>query len=321
MSNQRTGKAVRDSLMNLPANLQETYAKMLEKILPDDRKYVRRALLWLSFAVRPLSLAELNEAVVLDESDTTLVEDDQLFPPQIILNLCQGLIDSDMGKLTLSHSSVKDFLTSNWITTSKVRDFRLDYLDGNRTIMRKCLTYLCFDDFKYGYSILKTQIDGRFEKYPLLSYAAHFWAIHGNICSFDAPDREIVNRFFATKKLLHGGNFGVWVQCLIPRAGQYDIERTEPLYYAASFGLVPVIKAIIESDPHLNIDAEGGRVGSTPLFVAGWRKNYDVVELLLQAGADPELLDYSTGYDLISFAKAYGDYRLLELIDKYRKVK
>ena len=183
--------------------------------------------------------------------------------------------------------------------------------------MRKCLAYLSFNSFRSGYSPLQRNVAEHFVRYPLLEYSAYHWASHGTVCNFDDTDRDIITQFFATKALPFRGNFGVWVQCLIPEADCDDIERPEPLYYAASFSLVPVIKAILDSNATLDIDAGGGRFGSTPLFVACFRGHYEVVELLLRAGADPELKDGS-GFTAITFAEDYHDHRLLSLFHQYK---
>lgn len=273
---------------------------MLERVSPSDQKIVRAALSWLCFTNWPLTLAQLNEAVVLDESDTVLEDDSMLVSPLILLQLCQGLIDLDMQTVNLAHASIKEFLTSEWILSSKVRYFSLDPSTADKTMMRKCLSYLCLDNFRCGYTTSRGLVWKRLKTNPLLRYAAEFWAIHATSCNLDDTDRHLINRFFDTKRLPRRGNFGLWVQTLIPEADCADIEATQPLYYAASFGLIAVVKTILESDPDVKIDAPGGRRRSTPLFVACWRRHYKVAELLLRAGADPHIEDPSTGLTVFS---------------------
>jgi hypothetical protein len=304
---------MRHALENMPDNLQETYASMLERIPKADWAIAQEALLWLSFADGPLNLAELGEAVVLEESDTSLDGDRRLHKPQILLEICQGFIDFNMGRITLAHSSIKTFLCSEWIRSSAVKFFCLDSATANKRIMRKCLTYLLFDDFRSGYTELDVLIEERFSNYPLLGYAAHHWAIHGNSCDFDGADHQLVARFLKTRQLSRGGNFSLWIQTLIPDADLEDIQRTQPLYYAASFGLVPVVKSILDGDPNLDIDSPGGRFGSTPLFVACYRENYMVAELLLAAGADPNMKDES-GFTPITYTEKYGPQDIFELL-------
>ena len=287
----------------MPSTLRETYVNILERIDPSDWELARKALFWLSFSKQTLTLRELNEAVVLEETCTVFDEDMELVSPRILLQICQGLITQDeFGAVTLAHASIKDFLTSEWISSSGVKYFRLDPATADKTIMRQCLTYLCFENFRSGATPLGHLIEERKTNYPFLLYAAHFWATHGVSCEFDDHDRHLVNRLFDSKRLPNRGNFGVWVQTLAPDVNFESIQSTEPLYYAASFGLVPVVKAILASDPGLDIDARGGRFQSTPLFVACWRLNMEVAKLLLEAGADPNIVD-SSDLTIFSLAK------------------
>lgn len=276
------------------------YANTLEHINLEDIPFVHEALFWLSFAKQPLTLRSLNEVVVLDETDTVLDEDMMLVPRDILLQLCQGLISVDQaGHVNLAHSSVKEFLTSEWIRTSRVSHFALDASTADATIMRKCLTYLCLDNFKPGYSEFKKRTRIRW----FLNYAAYFWPTHGTHCKFGESERKLVNRFFATKSLPRRGNYGVWIEALIPGVDHSIIENTEPLYYAASFGMAAVVKAILASDPGIDLNAPGGRVGATPLFAACWRHNYEVAEILLRAGADPKIADPGTGVSVLGLAR------------------
>jgi hypothetical protein len=295
---------MRASLSNLPGTLREMYANTLERVNPEDIPFVYNALFWVSFAKQPLTLRSLNEVVVLDETCTILDEDMMLIPRDILLQICQGLISVDQaGHVNLAHSSVKEFLTSEWIRSSRVSHFALDATTADATIMRKCLTYLCLKNFKHGYDEFKKRTKVR----SFLYYAAYFWPIHGTHCEFGSSERALVNRFFATKNLPRRGNYGVWIQALIPSADHSIIENTEPLYYAASFGMASVVKAILASDPGIDINAPGGRTGATPLFAASWRRNYEVVEVLLKAGADPKIADPGTGVNVLGLARM-GNY-------------
>lgn len=64
------------------------------------------------------------------------------------------------------------------------------------------------------------------------------------------------------------------------------------------------------------MDARGGRYGSTPLFAACWRGNYETAELLLQAGADPYLVDNSSALTIFSLHKSTQFSRLLANLAK-----
>lgn len=301
---QRTPKAMKIALSNLPGSLRETYANTLERISPDDWMFVREALFWLSFGARPFGLGELNEAVIIDEECTELDEDMMLVPPQLLLHLCEGLISQDhSGQIRLAHASVRDFLTSEWIRTSRVKYFSLDPTTADATIIRKCLSYLCLDNFKDGYEPDRNETLKYVTEYKFIRYAARYWPDHAASCELGEAEQKLVKRFFDTGNLPRRGNFGSWVQVLLPGADGNVIEMTHPLYYAASFGMMSIVKAILTSDPTVWIDAPGGRVGATALFAASNRHNYAVAEVLLQAGADPTIKDPETLFSVLNLAQ------------------
>ncbi|RAK73166.1 uncharacterized protein BO72DRAFT_531283 [Aspergillus fijiensis CBS 313.89] len=317
----RTAKSIREALRTLLKTLGEVYIHMLEQISPSDMELSRNTLFWLSFSKRLLTLSELSEVVVLEEACTVLDEDTKLISPRILLHICQGLITEDeFGRVKLSHSSVKEFLTSHRIRTSSVRYFGLDPATADQTMTRLCLTYLCLDDFRSGYAWSFDEVAAREHEHPFLSYAGAFWATHGGACDFDVDgDRQLVNKLFDSRCLPRQGNYGVWVQTLIPEAENQVIETTHPLYYAASFGLVPVVKALLASVPGLDVDAPGGRYGSTPLFVACWRGHYEAAGLLLEAGADPYLPDSGAGVTIFSLPHSAQFAQLLATVLSRRK--
>ncbi|KAJ5538442.1 hypothetical protein N7494_007921 [Penicillium frequentans] len=312
---QRTTRSMREALRNLPGTLREMYAKTLDQISVEDRPFVREALFWTSFAQdhvyasEMLTLDVLNEVVVLDEECTTLDEDMMLVPAQILLDICQGLITRDQsGYVALAHSSIKDFLTSDWIKTSRVRYFSMDPATANTTIMRKCLMYLCLDNFKDGYT-KKGEISRLCRTYRALRYATYMWAQYAAAAELGDAERCLVQKFFDTRHLPRQGNFGVWMQALMPSVRFSIIEKTHPLYYASSYGLTSVVKMIIDFDKDLDINAPGGRVGATAVFAASHRQNFDTVDLLLKAGADPRIKDPGTGLcvlDLFKLSKWSG---------------
>lgn len=307
LSGQRTARLIREALRKLPGTLRETYASILERIAPADWEFARRALFWTSFAYQPLTLAELSEAVVIDQDCTVLDDDMQLVAPQMLLQICQGLITEDeLGRVSLAHSSVRDFLTSEWIRSSRVRYFSLNPSTANQIIRRQCLTYLCLDNFRSGYALSEELLWQRMDAHHFLEYAAQFWAVHGDSesCTFEDRDWQLVGRLFSTRQLQRRGNFGVWVQTLLPNVDIANIDATQPLYYAASFGLEQVVRAILDSNP--DIDAPGGRTGASALFIACWRRNYKIADILVQAGANIDFTDENTGFSVRQLALEDG---------------
>ena len=317
MGNQSTGKLVDKALRELPADLNSTYASMMARIPRDNQGFAKEALLWLSFALRPLKLTELCETLAFNESDTTVDPSDRLLDANDLLKWCQGLITYNSGTscVTLSHSSVRTYLVSEHIRHGPSSFFSLDENAVNRLLFRKCLTYMMFTDFSKGYIRLYPEWKAFSRRWPLLNYTSNYWASHAYTIDpgLEPCDQASISRFCSTSKNELGGNFGFWVQCLCPEADIRVARDTQPLYYAASFGLRAVVGLLISANRNIELDALGGRHSSTALQVACYRGHYEVAKLLLDAGANPYLRD-EVGGSTLFYALVRGNADVAELL-------
>ncbi|KAF9232035.1 ankyrin repeat-containing domain protein [Melanogaster broomeanus] len=108
---------LQEAMETLPGTLYETYDRMLRAI--DKKEFggpiARRALMWLVTALGPLTLSQLAEALAINVDKPAL--DSTLAPMRKtgILEICGSFVshDKETGIITLSHYSVKEFLTSN----------------------------------------------------------------------------------------------------------------------------------------------------------------------------------------------------------------
>jgi hypothetical protein len=311
LSTLRTGRDIKQALKDIPSTLHETYAAMLDRIPDWDREIAREALMWLCFSLRPLYLDELSEAVILREDDISLDSDCRLNNPDVILEICQGLIYSSDDEVTLAHDSIRSFLLSDWIRTSKAAYFAMDPAECHRRITRKCLAYLSFDKFAAGPIDTQWQLIGRFALFPLLKYASELWPIHSERFPLEAEDEAAILSFFNTS---NSGSFGSWVQCLLDTTDLDAIRNTEPLYYAASYNMVSILKILLRPGSNVDVNKRGGRYQSPPLFVAVWRGNREAVEILLEAGADAHAKDSGSDINSIQLAHRMGTYGSFEKI-------
>ncbi|KAF2095195.1 ankyrin repeat protein [Rhizodiscina lignyota] len=311
----RTGRDIRKALREMPTTLNETYVRLLQGIPLSDRAFAREALMWLCFSLRPLNLLELGEAVVLQEDDQDLDADCRLGNDEAILQICQGLVDykRERKEVTLAHDSIRSFLTSGWIKTSEAAYFALNPIESHRTILRKCITYLSFKPFAAGRAPNLKSV--WIFAYPLLPYVTQLWPIHSENFTLNTQDEDLILSFFDTKRHRNGGCFDSWVQFLLGQPESGKVEQTEPLYYAASYDMVPIVKLLLKRDPNIKIDAPGGRYGSTPLFIACYRGNIDSAKLLVEAGANCDAGDES-GWSCREMAMEQGLHELVELMPK-----
>ena len=219
LATQRTPRLVLKALAELPGNLDKTYAAILLGVPNADRDFVREALLWLCFSLRPLTLDELCEAVVLQEGDRTIDDSCRLVPPQQLVKLCRGLvvINESSQTVTLAHSSTRNFLTGEDIKRSACSSFALDAYDSQRSMVRMFLTYLTIVDFTH-WSRDSREVYDWFHEYPLLDYASQNWCAHARRCQdwLTEADLCLVDDFTATHRIQGAKSaFTFWARCLL----------------------------------------------------------------------------------------------------------
>lgn len=76
------------------------------------------------------------------------------------------------------------------------------------------------------------------------------------------------------------------------------------LMMAASYGNVSAVNRLM--DLGVSVDSRESRVGRTALMNAVWEGRFEVVELLLQRGADPFVIDFD-GKNLLTYAQISGE--------------
>ena len=98
-------------LESLPEGLEETYRRTLIAIdrRPCDVRRVRRVLVWLVTALRPMRLDELLEAAMIDLDYQALDSRFKLMNAAYLLEVCRSLVvhHEETDIISLSHMSVK----------------------------------------------------------------------------------------------------------------------------------------------------------------------------------------------------------------------
>lgn len=236
------------------------------------------ALMWLCHSERPLRAEELCLALAV-EIGSVDYNAENVSSIQTVLSCCQGLVvkDEQGSTLRLSHFTLQEYLTSH------PSFFR----SPHATIAETCLTYLNWrpvvDLSAFGF---------QFTQYTaFLEYSALHWGTHmkkqpstrGTALAlelFTQYERHISARLLLEHTL--GQNF----LDSIP-----DFSRFGGLHCASLFGVVEVVRALMEID-----DVDINRVddtGATPLLWAAKNGHGEVVELFLrQQGINPDSPDY-----------------------------
>ena len=273
--------------MELPETLDATYERILQEIPQSNRELAHRLLQCLVVAVRPITVEELAEVLAIDFSpmggiprlNEGLRWEDQ---EQAILSACSSLVSVvDPGisptyrVVQFSHFSVKEFLTSDRLATSKVeasRYYHIRWEAAHVTMAQACLGVL-----------LRLDNQIRLERYPLASYAADNLGHHAEFDTVMLHNQHGFDSLFD----LGQPHFGtlLWVRY---RVGHPERPQIAPLYWAAQEGYRNLIDFLVLKRPEdLTAMGEYG----TPLHAALRRRHADASRRLLGHYANLDVRD------------------------------
>ena len=286
--------SIRRALNELPTTLDETYERALEAIPKEKWQHAHRLFQCLVVAIRPLRVEELAELFAIEFDRDAGPKLKESWRPEsaedAVLSACSTLIAVIRNKgskiVQFSHFSVKEYLTSDRLRTSKIGNVRHHHipLDAAHTILaRACLTVL----LQLDESVDKK----RLETFPLAFYAAQHWVDH-------AKHMDVASRFQgAIEQLFNPSNpylaAWTWIHDMDSRwvreaIDDYEELPTQPkataLYYAVLCGFSGLADYLIVTHGE-NVNAKCGRHGS-PLHAASYKGHLDDARLLLAHGAD-----------------------------------
>lgn len=149
------------------------YGEAIKRIdgLRDKRgKSARKALSWITYAERTLTVGELCHALAVDIDDKDLNEDN-IPDMKDIVSFCAGLvvIDEASNVIRLVHYTTQEYFQrarENWIPNAQ------------QEITLVCITYLSFNPFRTGPCDSYENFTSRQDKYELLNYASTYWGHH-----------------------------------------------------------------------------------------------------------------------------------------------
>ncbi|TGO61134.1 hypothetical protein BELL_1172g00010 [Botrytis elliptica] len=194
----------------MPLGIGDAYEREVEKIIKNPRIEERNEaimiLRWVLFAVRPLQVKQLAEALIVSDDKVSERYPEEYLPDnwkesfvdedyvqEIILRPCGSLLQLRSGKedeilanktVHFVHFSVKEYLSS--LTNESVLGRALGLLDTRTEelrLARICLRYLTLNVFEE----MSASSDNT--TYPFLEYAAWAWFFHGFDRNFAPPNK------------------------------------------------------------------------------------------------------------------------------------
>jgi ankyrin repeat protein len=267
--------------------LDETYARVLSQIPQGSQEHAHRMLQCLMVAVRPLRVEELAELLAFEfgtvqgavpKYRTDWRPTDQV---EAVLSTCSSLtsIVDDHGSqvVQFSHFSVKEFLTSNRLSSSlgDFSQYRILPGPAHTILAQACLGFLL-------------HLDGHTddESFPLAEYAARHWVTHAQFEDVASRLKNGMETLFDCSK----PHFATWV-------GIYNMDEESspessstipsPLYYSSLCGFSDLVEHLSTKNP-LHVNAIGGK-HNFPLLAALVGKHIRVAEILLERGANVDI--------------------------------
>ena len=269
-----------DALSRLPHALDDAFAKTIDRVQRQpggQRELSMNTLMWLTHARRPLTYAQLSDALAI-QRDTTSVN--AKFRPSK-----KRIIDSGLGLVTIDEKSSVVRLVHYSVREYLLKQSRSLFPNSEITIAEKCLTYLSFEPFSVGPRHNKSELVDLISRNPFVEYAAPQWGSHLRLAQCKDVER------LALKWLRSGPHRSCACQVLY-YLKKYREEYWKPdtanshqgLHLAASFGLITIGKQLLEAGDS-NVD-ECTAIGTTALIKAAAGGYADFVDMLLEAGAD-----------------------------------
>jgi hypothetical protein len=271
---------------------------------------------------------ELSEILTIDYDTGTTPKYEQIWHPETpeadIFTVCHNLVTTDWVNgikwVQYAHVSVPDFFYSDRVVADivpdRVRRYECHIDPSHWVALQTCIAPLLHLDDK-----LPKPLDRQTVKpFTMVNYAAKYWMLHARHGkAAEEPGVKLgIQRLFTQES-----TFAAWVWLYDmdnPERPPMPTERPEkpvasPMYYATLCGIPGLVEYLAEQSPG-SVNSTGGVYG-TPLHAATVKGYFEVVQILLQHGADTTAWD-SNHRTPTQVAVANGQYVIAQLLDQHR---
>lgn len=305
----KNAKQLRELVRVTPSGLDQAYERDVKTIMElgnDERMRAISILRWTLFAMRPLTVRELTEALIVPDKnicDRFPVDDlpdawDEYYTNDQIRRLCGSLIEIRSSgshepltthTVQFVHFSVKEYLTREGdinLSTTRMLSFS-DAPFEHSLLAQICLRYLCYEEFQVQERSTKQSLQSKRNSYAFLLYAAQSWNIHATYSGKHRQDLDgLINTLFEPE----ASRWLLWSEVLDTDIHSFEYFQEScrnshpgPMYYAAWLGLPRTMEFLRVQG--LDLNSKGGIYGSA-LQVAAFNHDRITVDYLLQNNAD-----------------------------------
>lgn len=199
---------IRMTLDNLPRNLEETFNRVLQRILSQNQNvpFAQRVFPWIAVAKRNLHIEEVLELLCVEVGKRALNQGQRISSPDRLILWCGNLIqvNEEDSSICFTHRTIFEFIIGKPSRPNLDR-FHVDVEQAGHNAGEVCVTYLHLDEFQ-------TTLAQR------------------------AAQRSIQPMDIPSKVLAHKGLVKQIAKRAIPRGSDQDGTREYDIAHLASFG-------------------------------------------------------------------------------------
>jgi ankyrin repeat protein len=294
----------RETIPPLPKNVSEAYEKILDRVPSDQKAKVETILRIIVGARRPLTVQEMAMAlgVATTPGAKTATEAGLSHTglDKRIRQLCGLFVFIKESKIYLIHQTAREFLISKRDGSGNV----LWHLDQRKTEIKMteiCVKYLLMDDLvsNNGESVRS-----------LLDYSAQNWADHFREVA--SPDDEIIDWVWKLYDV-RTERFRLWFPKFQATSIPYHAGTQMGALHLAAFNGHPRILCRVDVNETGAVDRVDG-LGMTALQWACERGHLEIVQLLLEKGADVNAQGGAYGTNTLQAAVEGGYLEIVQLL-------
>ncbi|KAF5228486.1 hypothetical protein FAUST_11033 [Fusarium austroamericanum] len=318
LNNEGAGlRRIQNEIYSIPPDLDDLYCDLIRNM--DERPASLKLIQWICFAVRPLSLDELQWAMLIDTNcqhkslhkckDTKdyILDNDRM--KRRLQTLSCGLVEvtSDAKVVQFIHQSVKDFFTEKGLLAlDETPNPGILVEIAHHRLSRTCIRYIAMEEIDQ----LASQEPNRLRsEFPFLHYATTSWVTHiKQSDTRSVPQEDLLEYFTGPSNII----LERWVRIygLLERHSNDSLPQGTSLVHVMSrYGVAGALGVILERADQVGINIDGkDSNGRTPLWWAAERGHEAVVRLLLDWGADIEAANEDSQMPLLKAAlRGYKD--------------
>ncbi|KAJ7575154.1 ankyrin repeat-containing domain protein [Mycena floridula] len=275
LSSQLNRKALRAALSTLPEAIMNSYDSAMVRINAQGKaecELAYQVFYWLTYAKRPLKVEELQHALaVASDPDMFVMDPDAIVDVEFLTGVCAGLvvISNDSRKnsiMRLVHYTTREYFESKQLHL---------FPDIHSAIAITCMTYLSFNVFRRTMTWPSARQD------PFYDYAARYWIDHTREDEKKAA-QHVLKFMEKAENFENAAHHQSWF---------IDWPNPpKPYHFLARHGLHLTLATLVPAKNSISFDCIDNDSGKTAVLFAAEYGHVKAVAVLLNIGADPNLV-------------------------------